>query len=357
MSRTNNNGVDLNRDWGYMWDSWGNSPAYYSQPETKALRNWMYEHQFVVHTTYHSGTEELVYAWSYRPDPTPDDAHIDDLAYVYVSNSGYANLPYAQGFSGLYPINGSSKDTYYGVMGSIGWTMEISHDKQPPTSQILMFYNYNEPSMIAMIEYGGYGIHGIVTDQQTGEPIPAIIFVDDSFPSYTDPVNGDYHKYVIPGTYSVTAVANGYSPQTKNNITVTDLNSTACNFALAPNGDHYAYRIPACQIPDNNYEDEGNTPAALGAPDDVNYSIGKNGWVVVDMYQPVLDGPGMEVRIYEGDDSPEGYTAYAGPSIDGPWYFLGNGTGTQSFDFGNNNILEARYIRIEDDGSGQSHRH
>jgi len=59
MSRYNANGVDCNRDWGYMWDQWGGSPAAYSQIETKTLRSCMLDNQFVVHVTYHSGTEKL----------------------------------------------------------------------------------------------------------------------------------------------------------------------------------------------------------------------------------------------------------------------------------------------------------
>lgn len=352
MDRENANGVDLNRDWGYMWDAWGGSPGAYSQVETKALRNWLYDNQFVVHTTYHSGTEELVYPWSYRPEPSPDDAPIDQLASVYASTSGYSNLAYAQGYSGLYPINGSSKDTYYGVIGSIGWTMEISYSKQPLASQIMTYYNYNKPSMIAMIEYSGYGLEGTVTDATTGEPVPAVIFVNEYFPVYADPAAGDYHKYILAGNYTVTAVASGYITQTKTNITVSNLSSTTCNFSLTQGGGKYAYRVPACQIPDNNYEDEGNTPAVIGEPDDVNYSIGKNGWVIVDMLEMILDGPGQEIRIYEGDDTPENYTCYAGPTMDGPWTLLGTGPGTKSFDFEDSYLLEARFIKIVDDGDG-----
>ena len=53
MSRYNAAGVDINRDWGYMWDQWGGSPAAFSQVETRALRECMYNNQFVVLTTYH----------------------------------------------------------------------------------------------------------------------------------------------------------------------------------------------------------------------------------------------------------------------------------------------------------------
>ena len=38
MTRYNNNGVDLNRDWGYMWNGEGSSTGAFSQTESKTLR-------------------------------------------------------------------------------------------------------------------------------------------------------------------------------------------------------------------------------------------------------------------------------------------------------------------------------
>ncbi|MCF8387721.1 MAG: T9SS type A sorting domain-containing protein [Bacteroidales bacterium] len=355
-SRYNSNGVDLNRDWGYMWDEWGNSPGAFSQPESKALRECMYNNQFVIHTSYHSGTEYISYPWSYRSDPCPDQSHIDFLANVYSTQSGYANLEYGQGNSGMYAINGSTKDSNYGIMGSVSWSMEISYDKQPPASQIMMYYNYNKPSMLAMIEYSGYGIKGNITDSETGDPVAAAVFVDDYFPCYTDPEVGDYHKYVGPGTYDITVKANGYVDRTIYNVEVSSNTSlTIKNIIMNPDTVHYAYRFSASQIPNNNEADEGDTPAVLGPPDDDNYSIGKNGWVVIDMQNPVVNGPGEDFFVYEGDDSPEGYTCFVSTSIDGPWHEVGNGSGTTGFDLSTAIINSARYVRIEDDGDGQSY--
>ncbi|MBS3768245.1 MAG: hypothetical protein KGY75_09050, partial [Candidatus Cloacimonetes bacterium] len=356
MDRENANGVDLNRDWGYMWDAWGGSPGAYSQPETQALRECMYNRQFVVHTTYHSGTEFISCPWSYRPQQCPDFDHILQLAGVYASTSTYPNLDYGQGCSGMYPINGSSKDSNYGVMGAISWSMEISYSKQPPASEIMMYYNRNYPAMLAMIEYSGYGLEGVVTDSETGETIEAIVFVDDYLPTYTDPAVGDYHKYVLPGTYSITVMANGYETETVDNITVYENNSTVTNIELDPAAEetHYAYKFPASQIPDNNQADEGNTPACLGAPDNINYSIGKDGWCIIDMQFPIVDGPGNDFTVYEGDDTPEGFTCYVGNSIDGPFYSVGNGNGTTEFDISDGGLMEAQFIRINDDGDGSA---
>ena len=354
MSRYNANGVDLNRDWGYMWDGWGNSTGAYSQIESKALRDCMYNNQFVVHTNFHSGTEFISCPWSYRPQQCPDFDHIIQLAGVYSSTSGYTNLTYGQGCTGLYPLNGCSKDSYYGIMGSVSWAMEISHDKQPPVSQLLYYYSINVPAMLAMIEYSGFGVKGIVTDANTGGPVAAAVFVNDYFPTYSDPTAGDYHKYVLPGTYSITVVANGYQTKTLSNIVVTNNSSTTTDFELTPEDGQYIYKISSSRIPDNNHDDEGNTPGIIRAPDNINYSIGKNGWVVCDMQFSILDGPGNDIIVFEGDTSPEGYTCYASESMDGPWHELGDGEGTFEFDLVNGGIFQAQFFKIKDDGDGSA---
>jgi len=351
-NRTNSNGVDLNRDSGYMWDAWGGSPGAFSQPESKALRDCHYNRQFVVHTTYHSGTEYISHPWSYRADLCPDFSHINQLAGVYSSTSGYANMEYGQGCTGMYAINGSTKDTNYGMMGAISWSMEISYNKHPAASQLMMYYNYNKPAMLSIIEYAGYGLEGVVTDIDTGYPIAGAVFINDYFPTYTDANFGDYHKYVLAGTYDITVKANGYETQTITGISVASGSSTATDFQLQPLEGQYVYKVASSQIPDNNTADEGDTPGVIGVPDNRNYSIGKDGWIVVDMEYPVPDGEGNDLMIYEGDTSAEGYTVYAGETIDGPWISLGEGVGTAEFDLAEGNIIEAQFFKIEDDGDG-----
>ena len=352
--RYNTNGVDLNRDAGYMWDGWGGSSGTFSQVESKALRDATYSRQFVVHTTYHSGTEYISCPWSYRSDQCPDFDHIIQLAGVYSSNSGYTNLEYGQGCTGMYPINGSTKDTNYGSAGAISWSMEISYSKHPPTSQIQTYYQYNVPAMLAIIEYAGYGLEGVVTDINTSEPIAATVFINNYFPCYTDPAFGDYHKYVLPGTYDITIVANGYETQTINNVIATANNATATDFQLQPSDEDtfYGFKFSASQIPDNNTGDEGNTPASLGEPDNINYSIGKNGWCIIDMQYPIVDGAYNDFTVYEGDISPEGFDCYVSNSMDGPFYLVGSGLGTTEFDLSGSGLSEAQFIKITDDGDG-----
>ncbi|MCD4731449.1 MAG: T9SS type A sorting domain-containing protein [Bacteroidales bacterium] len=354
VSRYNNNGVDLNRDWAYMWDGWGGSTGPCSQVESKALRECVYNNQFVVHTTYHAGTEYISLPWSYRSSQPADWNHINQLAGIYSSSSLYSNMTYGQGNTGMYAINGSTKDSNYGIQGSISWSMEISYDKIPPTSQIMLYYNRNYPAMLAMIEYAGYGLQGTVTDATSGDPVTGNVFINNYYPTFTDPTAGDYHKYVLPGTYSITIVANGYETQTINNVVVTANSTTTTDFQMQPADGVYVYKFSASQIPDNNEADEGFTPAVIGAPDNINYSIGKYGWCVLDMQNPVIDGPGFDIIVYEGDATPEIFTCYVGETIDGPWISLGAGNGTTEFDMANSGLTEAQFIKILDDGDGSA---
>ncbi|MEZ5081884.1 MAG: T9SS type A sorting domain-containing protein [Bacteroidales bacterium] len=318
----------------------------------ESVKECVYNNQFVVHTTYHGGTEYISCPWSYRPDEPHDWDHIDFLAGIYSSTSLYPNMTWGQGNSGMYPINGSTKDSNYGMMGSISWSMEISNDKKPPTSQIMLYYNRNYPAMLAMIEYAGYGLEGVISDANTGDPVQAIVMVNDYIPTFSDPTAGDFHKYVLPGTYSIKVMANGYQTQTIDNVVVSANSSTVTDFQLIAEPGHYVFKFASSQIPDNNDADEGWTPAVLGAPDNVNYSIGKSGWCVLDMQTPVIDGPGFDLIVYEGDSSPESFTCFAGETMDGPWLSLGQGTGTTEFDLSNGPITDAQFIKIVDDGDG-----
>jgi PKD repeat protein len=355
MSRYNVNGVDCNRDNGYMWNSEGNSWGAFSQVETKALRNGILDNQFVVYTNFHSGTEILSFPWSYRADPTRDNEHINQLADVYANASGYSNLQYGQGYNIMYAINGSTKDFQYGSLGNIGWSMEISLDKQPPASQIGYYYNANKPAMLEIINQCAWGVSGMITDSVTGEPVRASIWVNNYFPVYTDPLVGDYHKYLVPGTYTLKVVANGYQPKTIMNVVVASQGTTVNDIQLKPAANHYAYKVMSCQIPGNNFGDEGYTPGAIGAPDGVPYSLGKNGWIVLDMGDTIYNGPGADFKVIQAGATNKGYTVSGGNNIDGPFTTIGTGNGTTSFELGATPLSKMRYLYIKDSGSGASY--
>ena len=357
MTRENGYGVDVNRDFGYMWGQEGGSQGPFSQLESKALRDCQYSNQFVSYTNYHSGTEIISYPWSYRYNQIPDQAQVDHLAQIYSTSSGYSSLPYGQGSVVMYLIQGSTKDYNYGSLGSMAWSIEISIDKQPANPQY--YYAINKPSMLAIIDNVGYGVQGVVTDAITGKPVNASIYVGQNYPSYTNPELGDFHKYMIAGTYTLNIVANGYASKTIPNVVVNDLQCTTVNVQLSPLSCQYGYRVAASHIPAfnaNNPGDEGYTAACLGAPDQVNYSLGKGGYIIVDMQDTIVHGaPGSnDVIVYDGGTVPEGFTLYAGNTMDGPWTNIGFGMGTTSFNMEPYGVAKARFFMLLDDNNGQA---
>lgn len=356
MSRYNANGVDINRDCGYMWDGEGFSSGPFSQPESKVIRGLQIDHNPVVFTCYHGGTEVISYPWSYKTEAPADAVHINHLASVYSNTSGYPNLGYGQGYNIMYQIFGSTKDNVYGSLGQVGWSIEITDVKQPPPNQIGLYYGYNQPAMTEMIVQAGYGVEGVITDSLTGSPVAATVWVDGFFPVYTDPAVGDYHKYVLPGTHSITVRANGYKSKTVSGVSVPATGSVVTDFQLIHDSGRYAYQVISSQIPSypnvGSYPDESYTPGVLGPPDTIAYSLGKSGWIVIDMGDTVYNAPGPDFTVWENDATPEGYYLYAGTSMDGPWVSLGNATGTHSFDLDSGPVAKARYLKIVDDGDG-----
>ncbi len=357
MSRYNMNGVDINRDFGYMWGFEGGSSSPFSQPESKALRSCKLDNQFAVYTNYHSGTEIVSYPWSNRVTLAPDKDQFNALAQVYVNTSGYTYLAYGQGALVMYLIQGATKDFDYGSMGSVSWSIEISNNKQPDASQISYYYNINKPAMLALITHCGFGIQGTITDAITGQPVAAAIFEGSNYPSYSDPQVGDYHRYLIPGTYTLKVVANGYESKTITGINVGSEQCSTVDIQLQPLSGQYAYRVITSHIP--NFDgfspgDEGYSAACLSAPDQVSYSLGKGGYIIVDMLDTIYNADGNDVIVYEGDGSPEGYSVYAGNTMDGPWINLGSGTGTTSFDMGIYSVDQARFFKILDDNNGSA---
>lgn len=132
-------GVDLNRNFGFMWgyDDNGSSPipgmetyrgpAAFSEPETQAIKFLCETIQPMFILDYHTYSDVLLYPWGYINEKTPDSTLYD----LYASKLTEENyFPYGNPFGLIgYNANGGSMDWYYGEQTTknkiINWVPEL----------------------------------------------------------------------------------------------------------------------------------------------------------------------------------------------------------------------------------------
>jgi hypothetical protein len=158
-------GVDLNRNWGYMWgyDDQGSSPntnsetyrgpSAFSEPETQAVRDLMLNYDFDTAISYHSYSQLVLYPWGYTSELCDDAKMFHALAESMATFNGYAPGP----ASGLYPANGVSDDWMYGEQlikdVAYTYTYEVGTEFYPPTSDIIPLCEENLEASILIAEY------------------------------------------------------------------------------------------------------------------------------------------------------------------------------------------------------------
>ncbi len=241
-TRTNANNVDLNRNYpdpragahpdGKAW-----------QPETVAFMDFAGANTFTMAANFHGGSEVVNYPWdtwtklaadndwwNYVSRKYADTVHMNaPAAYMNFLENGVTNGAV------WYVITGGRQDymNYFRYCREV--TIEISDVKLLPASQLVAHWNYNYRSLLNHIEQSGYGLHGLVTDSITGQPLYAKIFIlgfdKDSSQVYTDPDVGDYHRLLKAATYNVTYSAAGYFPKTYQ-VQVADMQKLVQNVQL-----------------------------------------------------------------------------------------------------------------------------
>ena len=355
-TRTNANGIDLNRDYGYFWDGWGGSPGPSSQIENKIMMQHLEENNVSLEYNYHSVAQYVNYPWDYHQADPPDSQHIINVSQVYADS---ANLTAINGYD-WYQVTGSLQDYTIGTSGALAWTIETL--EPAGSNEIDQICYENRDALMDVCERAGWGIEGVVKDSSTNASLYARIeFMNpDRIDVYTDPTLGDFHKMIGQGTYDVRVSVNGYVPKTINGVVVPASGSISLGDILLVTDSSYLYAFKSVLCRYSNHAEESNKTrprSTLGHQDNMFFSLGQDGYIVLDMGSntPIRNSPGADFTVYEGEDGiPEGYEIFASDDWEGPWNSCGAATGTSSFDLSVAGLAQARYIRVVDDGSSSS---
>ncbi len=173
-------GVDLNRNYGFLWGGVGASsnrgdetfrgPSSFSEPETRALRDLIEARKagrnvlggaprFTALITYHSYSQLILYPWGHTTTGAPDRALLDatakDLESLIEAAGGHHYT--AQQSSDLYRTTGDLTDWAYGEYGVRAFTIELrprrwfSSGFELPASEIQPTFDEQLPAALRFI--------------------------------------------------------------------------------------------------------------------------------------------------------------------------------------------------------------
>ncbi len=161
-------GVDLNRNFGYMWgyDNTGSSPREssptyrgtgpFSEPETQAIREFVNDHNFKISIYFHSWGNLVLYPYGYDYFFPEDLDVFNSMAKTMSAENGYM---IGTGWEVLYPTNGDSDDWIYGSDEHdpiMSVTVEVgSHDDYfwPPLNRVEPLVEENLETCLTAAEY------------------------------------------------------------------------------------------------------------------------------------------------------------------------------------------------------------
>ena len=203
-------GVDLNRNWGYMWGGTGSSgdpsnsgyrgPSAFSEPETQAMRDLILAHDFRFLMDYHSWGQMIYSPWGYTFDPCPDAIPISTMKLrireTIEQTSGAIYIDWLE-WPGTYTTSGDSTDWGYGECGIYSFGIELGPESGgaiPPENLIGIICEENLPAALYLMSYAAadYGIENLTTGKTYSNIQLAVDEASDGDEIVVDP--GVYHE-------------------------------------------------------------------------------------------------------------------------------------------------------------------
>jgi hypothetical protein len=259
-------GVDLNRNFGYMWgyNNIGSSPnppdeAYrgsspFSEPETQVIRDLCNSRNFKLAINFHTYGNLLLYPWDYINSPTPDNDWFVHCSSDMVTFNGYEA---GQAPLVLYELNGGANDWMYGEQTSkpkiFSYLPEVGNDNDgfwPPPERIFPLAEENV-YLNKVLAWGP----GVIDN-------PPHILSAEVFPSYGKPMEDSIHisaTELNPDNYN--SIVTAYLYDTEDNLVDEfELNEVSTNSfyssRLVPQEENFYHLLlkdSGVQIPSNFY--------------------------------------------------------------------------------------------------------
>ncbi|TRY61803.1 hypothetical protein TCAL_17225 [Tigriopus californicus] len=212
--RTNDNGVDLNRNFP-DWDLVGAPEEVIfdgREPETRAIMRWILDNPFVLSINFHDGAVVANYPYddsrsqSNGPSLTPDNEFFKHLALVYARNHGFmykgSGLCESDSFpNGItngadwYIVKGGLQDFNYLFSNCFEITLELSCCKYPHEENLAREWSANRESLLAYLEQAHSGIKGVILDKEENPVSGAKVHVKVSRAA---PAMIDIKSYLVP---------------------------------------------------------------------------------------------------------------------------------------------------------------
>ncbi|KAL0973138.1 hypothetical protein UPYG_G00199470 [Umbra pygmaea] len=229
IGSNNSKNFDLNRNFPDQFVS-VTEPR---QPETIAVMNWIRSHPFVLSANLHGGS--LVVNYPYDNDKQgrtqysrcPDDEVFQQLARAYSQENElmkkghpctemYPQEFFADGITNgahWYNVPGGMQDWNYLNTNCFEVTIELGCVKYPQEKDLPSYWEQNRRALLQYIQQVHRGVKGMVIDIKDGSGIPnATITVEEIDHPVITNLAGDYWRLLVPGTYHLTASAQGYNP-------------------------------------------------------------------------------------------------------------------------------------------------
>lgn len=263
-------GVDPNRNYGFNWihgdpfgmggpEEWNDyyrGPGPFTEGGTQTIRSFAEQQHFIYSINWHSSRTGYFSQKVYYPSnwggvkPTPD------LELSQTIGENVASLIMKEDNSGPYEPyassgrKGNAHDWFYKTYGTIQLLIECGTQNLQPNNDPPLYLvddtceRCSEGAYWMLDRALGYNapgamLTGHITDADTGDPVVAEIIIEEADASYFDPrlsdvLYGRYWRPLLPGTYTMRVVKEGYEEQIIENVTVNSSSWKVVDAQLSP---------------------------------------------------------------------------------------------------------------------------